>query len=321
MKRKILLLTLFICLSHFFSEAQTNTYKSEFGFRSENDSYLASGKDRYYTNGLLLTFRTAMDQSTLRNKKLNKMIFEFEAGQKIYNPQSGSILDIAYVDRPFAGYLYAGAALNLLYNSENNLKLSLQSGTIGPAALAQEAQELMHNGFGFYKINGWQWQVKNELAINATAEYNYLINRSNSGKLDLSANSYINIGNTFSGAGLGIMFRTGALNPLYNSASMQSRLSNNNAEQDQQTREFFIYAKPMLNYVAYDASIQGGLFIKDKGPVLFNIKPVVFSQQAGAIYSQNRFTVDFSVILKTREVESIAKADQFGSIALFYRFN
>jgi hypothetical protein len=321
MKRKILLFTLFICLSHFFSEAQTNTYKSEFGFRSENDSYLASGKDRYYTNGLLLTFRTALDQSTLRNKKLNKMIFEFEAGQKIYNPQSGSILDIVYVDRPFAGYLYAGAALNLLYNSENNLKLSLQSGTIGPAALAQEAQELMHNGFGFYKINGWQWQVKNELAINATAEYNYLINRSNSGKLDLSANSYINIGNTFSGAGLGIMFRTGALNPLYNSASMQSRLSNNNAQQDKQTREFFIYAKPMLNYVAYDASIQGGLFIKDKGPVLFNIKPVVFSQQAGVIYSQNRFTVDFSIILKTREVESIAKSDQFGSIALFYKFN
>jgi hypothetical protein len=77
----------------------------------------------------------------------------------------------------------------------------------------------------------------------------------------------------------------------------------------------------MLNYVAYDASIQGGLFIKDKGPVLFNIKPVVFSQQAGVIYSQNRFTVDFSIILKTREVESIAKSDQFGSIALFYKFN
>ena len=321
MKKNIVLFTLFICLSHFFSEAQTNTYKSEFGFRSENDSYLAAGKDRYYTNGLSLNFRTALDQSKLRNKKLNKMILEFEAGQKIYNPQSGSILDIVYVDRPFAGYLHAGAALNLLYNSENNLRLSVQSGTIGPAALAKEAQELMHNGFGFYEISGWQWQVKNELAINATAEYNYLINRSSSGKLDLSANTYINIGNTFSGAGVGIMFRTGAINPLYNSASLQSRLSNNNAQKDQQNREFFIYAKPMLNYIAYDATIQGGLFIKDKGPVVFDIKPVVFSQQAGAIYSQKRFTADFSIILKTREVESIAKSDQFGSIALYYRFN
>jgi hypothetical protein len=275
MKKKILLLTLFICLSRFFSEAQTNTYKSEFGFRSENDSYLAGGQDRYYTNGLILNFLTALDQSKLGNKKLNKIILELEAGQKIYNPQSGSIPNIVYVDRPFAGYLYAGAALNLLYHSENNLKLSLQTGTIGPSALAKEAQELMHKVIGFYEINGWQWQVKNELAVNATAEYNYLINRTPSGKLDFSAKSYINIGNTFSGAGVGIMFRTGAINPLYNSASLQSRLSNNNAQKDQQNREFFIYAKPMLNYIAFDATIQGGLFIKDKGPVVVDIKPVI----------------------------------------------
>jgi lipid A 3-O-deacylase len=179
----------------------------------------------------------------------------------------------------------------------------------------------MHNGFGFYQISGWQWQIKNELAINATAAYNYLINRSSSGKLDFSAKSYINIGNTFSGAGAGIMLRTGAINPFYNSASLQSRLSKNNPQKDQHNREFFFYAKPMLHFIAYDATIQGGLFIKDKGPVVFDIKPVVLSQQVGAIYSQNRFTVDFSIILKTREVESIAKPHQFGSIALYYKIN
>jgi len=321
MNKKILLLTIFLCLSFFYSKAQTKTYKNEFGFRSENDSYLAGGQDRYYTNGLFLNFRTALDQSKLRNKKLNKIILDLEAGQKIYNPQSGSILNIVNVDRPFAGYLYAGAALNLLYNSENNLKLSLQTGTIGPSALAKEAQELIHNVVGFYEINGWQWQVNNELAVNAAIEYNYLINRSTSGKLDFTANTYLNIGNTFSGAGAGIMFRTGAINPLYNSASSQSRVSKNDPKKDLHNKEFFFYAKPMLHYIAYDATIQGGLFIKDKGPVVFDAKPVVFSQQAGAIYSQNRFTADFSVILKTREVESIAQPHQFGSIALFYRFN
>jgi len=320
MNKKILLFTICLCLPFFYTEAQTKTYKNEFGFRSENDSYLAGGQDRYYTNGLLLNFRTALDQNKLRNKNLNKMILEFEAGQKIYNPQSGSILNIVNVDRPFAGYLYAGAALNLLYNSENNLKLSLQTGTIGPSALAKEAQELMHDVVGFYEINGWQWQVKNELALNASAEYNHLINRSTSGKLDFTANSYINIGNTFSGAGAGIMFRTGAINPLYNSASSQSRLSKNTPNKEV-GNEFFFYAKPMLHFIAYDATIQGGLFIQDKGPVVFDTKPVVFSQQAGAIYSQNRFTADFSIIFKTKEVESIAKPHQFGSIALYYRFN
>jgi hypothetical protein len=249
------------------------------------------------------------------------MILEFEAGQKIYNPQSGSILNIVYVDRPFAGYLYAGAALNLLYNSENNLKLSLQTGTIGPSSLAKEAQELMHNMVGFYEINGWQWQVKNEFALNSSAEYNYLIDRSRSGRVDFTANSYVNMGNTFSGAGVGIMFRAGAINQLYNSASYQSRISKNAPIKNEAGREFFFYAKPMLHYIAYDATIQGGLFIKDKGPVVFDAKPLVLSQQVGAIYSQNRFTADFSILFKTREVKSMAKPHQFGSIAMHYRFN
>jgi hypothetical protein len=321
MKHYFTVLLILLFISQSFSQNLTKAFEHEFGFRSENDSYLGGGQDRYYTNGLLLNFRTALDQSKLGNKKLNKMILEFEAGQKIYNPQSGSILSIVNVDRPFAGYLYAGAALNLLYNSENNLKLNLQAGTIGPSSLAKEAQELMHDVVGFYEINGWQWQVKNEFAINASAEYNYLINRSEAGKVDFTANSYVNIGNTFSGAGAGIMFRTGAINPLYNSASSQSRVSKNSTGKNDVGREFFFYAKPMLHYIAYDATIQGGLFIKDKGPVVFEAKPVVFSQQAGAIYSQNRFTADFSILFKTREVESIAKAHQFGSIALYYRFN
>jgi hypothetical protein len=77
--------------------AQNDSYRSEFGFRSENDSYLAQGQDRYYTNGLTLNFRSAIDQFTLKNTKLNKLIWEIEAGQKIFNPQSGNILSINFI--------------------------------------------------------------------------------------------------------------------------------------------------------------------------------------------------------------------------------
>jgi hypothetical protein len=249
------------------------------------------------------------------------MIFELEAGQKIFNPQSGSIPNSIYIDRPFAGYLYAGASLNLLYHSENNLKLSLQGGTIGPASLAQEAQELIHNVAGFYEIDGWQWQVNNEFGLNATAEYNYFLNRFANNKIDLTANSYINMGNTFSGAGAGFTVRTGNINPLFKSASSQSRISENASLRDFAEKEFFFYAKPMLNYVIYDATIQGGLFTKDKGPFVFEAKPFVFSQQVGAMYSHNRITIDFSMLLKTKEVISNAKSHKYGSFALFYRFN
>lgn len=321
MKKSILLFTIIFTLSFSSLEAQTTNYKSEFGFRSENDSYLAGGQDRYYTNGLALNFRTALNELKFNNKNLRKMILELEVGQKIFNPQSGSISNSIYVDRPFAGYLYGGASLNLLYQSENNLKLSLSGGTIGPSSLAKEAQELMHKVIGFYEIEGWQWQVNNELAINASAEYNYLINRFANDNIDFTANSYINIGNTFSGTGIGLTFRSGAINPLFKSATSQSRISNSATQKELTEKEFFFYAKPMLNYVIYDATIQGGFFNKDKGPIVFDAKPLVFSQQLGATYSKNRITADFSILFKTKEVKSSAKPHQYGSIALFYRFN
>jgi lipid A 3-O-deacylase len=298
--------------------AQAPAFKNEFGFKSDNDAYLAYGQDRYYTNGLGIYFRRATDQSKL-NGKLNKVIWEVEAGQKMYNAQSGHVPDITYIDRPFAGYLYVGGGVNFLFNSENSLKINLQAGTIGPDAKGKEVQELLHDLVGFYEINGWQWQVDNEAALNASANYNYFLFRNKTNKLDLGIESYINIGNTFSGAGAGLVFRTGSLNQLFQSASTQSAVSNNNRSKALTDKEFFFYAKPIIHYVAYDATIQGGLFNED--PRGFDVKPVVFSQQAGLIYSKSRWTAEFSLIFKSREVKSNAKPHQYGSASLNYRFN
>src|SRR5690606_12086752 len=143
------------------------------------------------------------------------------------NAQSGHITDKSYVDRPFAAYLYAGGSLNLLFKSENSLKLNLQAGTIGPNAKGREAQELLHSMVGFYEINGWQWQVNNEAALNLKAAYKYFLHRSGSGITDFTIDSYANIGNTFAGIGTGLLFRAGDLRQLFHSAITESTVSNN----------------------------------------------------------------------------------------------
>ena len=300
--------------------SQQTNYKNQFGFRSDNDAYLAYGQDRYYTNGLFISFRRATDQSKLV-KKLNKVIWEIEGGHKMYNPISGNIINIADVDRPFTAYLYGEGSINLLFNSENALKVSLQAGTIGPDAKGKEVQEFLHNIVGFYEIKGWEYQLNNETAINTTVDYKHFLHRSGSGTTDFTINSHLNLGNTFSGASLGVMFRAGDLRQLFHSASTESVISNKSSTQDINEKEFFFYANPMLHYVAYDATIQGGLFRNDKGPVTFDVKPLVFSQQAGLIYSKNRWTADFSVTFNSREVRSTAKPHQYGSAAFYYSFN
>ncbi|MDO7743441.1 MAG: lipid A deacylase LpxR family protein, partial [Pedobacter sp.] len=64
-----------------------------------------------------------------------------------------------------------------------------------------------------------------------------------------------------------------------------------------------------------------GSMFNNNSPVTFDQKPLVFAQQLGVDYSSQRFTVDFGVIFKTKEVKSTARAHQWGSISMFYRFN
>jgi lipid A 3-O-deacylase len=296
------------------------TYKNEFGFRSDNDSYMGIGQDRYYTNGLFISFRHAMDQRKIDHKNLNKTIWEIEAGQRMYNAQSGNISDIQYVDRPFAAYLYGGLNLYWLYNSENTLKLSLQAGTIGPAAKGKEAQEFLHDTFGFYKVDGWQFQVNNAVGINTGLEYTYFVLRTENDKADISVASYVNLGTTFTAAGIGGLLRAGSLSQLFHSAITNSRTSNSYVIKPLVPTEFFVFARPMVHFVGYDATIQGGIS-SSKDPVTYGVKHMVLSGELGGVYASKRWTAEFSLTFKSKEVQSIAKSHQFGSASLYYRFN
>lgn len=311
------LITLSIIIISIGSFAQN--FKNEFGFKSDNDAYLFYGQDRYYTNGLFINFRHATDQQQLSNN-LEKVTYEISAGQKMYNSISGYRPKIETQDRPFAAYLYAGANVNLFYKKESILKFGLEGGTIGPDALGEDAQKLLHKIVGFYEIKGWEYQIKNDLALNFNTQFTKLLVRSEDNKVDFSLESYANIGTTFSGAGTGILFRAGNINQLFNSSYTNSLISNNSKTEKLVKNEFFLYAKPQLNYIAYDATIQGSMFNNDS-PVTYKAEPLVFVQQLGFNYSTPRFTFDFGLYFKSKEVKSTAKAHQYGTISMFYRFN
>lgn len=317
MKIKPLLILLLFSLTSNRTFPQRH-FSNEFGFRSDNDAYLFYGQDQYYTNGLFITWRHAMKLDTL-SSKLEKKILEVEVGQKMYNPTRGDISDINRIDRPFAGYLYSGGALNLFYKNEKSLKLSAQIGVLGPASFGEETQRFLHKTVGFYPIEGWEFQVKNEIALNASVEYNSIMLRTADKKSDITFSSYVNIGNTYTSAGAGMLFRSGNLNQLYNSSSLNSVIGNSTDLFTQ--KELFFYAKPMLSFIAYDGSIEGGLFRKDKGPVTFKTKPVVLSSELGLMYAKDRFTAAYFLTFKSKEVVSPAKQHQYGTFNLYYRFN
>lgn len=307
---------LFLFFISFLSFSQKKYYQNELGFKSDNDAYLAVAQDRYYTNGLFIHFKRAVI-----NKKDSsiKKIWGINLGQEMYNAGSGRIIFMENVDRPFAGYLYGGASLQWLKPNESNLKLEIQVGTIGPSALAEQGQTLLHKTVGFYDISGWQYQVKDELGVNVKANLSYLLFRNKIENLDFSSPITLNLGNTYTGLEAGILFRLGKLNPFYHSAALQSRISSK-ANLELEKQEFYFFAKPSISFVAYDATIQGGLFVKDKGPVTYKATPLVFAQQVGAAYANNRWTLNFSLIFKSKQLAEAVYSEQYGSAQVYYRF-
>ena len=301
------------------TSAFAQTHRNEIGLQTDNDAYLTRGSDRYYTNGFFLYYRHALnvaDSSSLKNK-----VFGIELGQKIFNAQSGSIPFSIFVDRPIAGYLYAGANLNLLYKNESNLKLGAQIGMIGPASFAKEAQTLIHSTFGLYPIAGWQFQIKNAFQLNLSAEYNKLLARAS--WIDLSVNTYANLGTGFTGAGAGPLLRLGNFNQLFNSESTQSSVSAKAIKTLHQS-ELFFYYKPLFNAVGYDATIQGGLFEDKSKPtteVRGNLKPFIFSQEFGLTYVSSRWVFNVAVLTRGRETQFMVKPHQWGAVKVLYRFN
>src|ERR1700754_1243973 len=95
MRLKLFFLTAFLFIGiNIFAQSHSN----EMGAQTDNDSYLLQGSDKYYTDGFFMYYRHAMDVSN--SSKLENKVLGFEFGQKIFNPQSGSIADYQGVDDP-----------------------------------------------------------------------------------------------------------------------------------------------------------------------------------------------------------------------------
>ena len=113
---------LFILLSGLLvstCKAQINkVYKNTFTITTDNDAYLFTSKDGYYTNGIFFQFSKAFDKKNL------KIIKRIEVGQALYNSRDrlSIIRQLEDADRPYCGYLFTKYSYNATapYTSQIN---------------------------------------------------------------------------------------------------------------------------------------------------------------------------------------------------------
>ncbi len=311
-------ITLFLFSLFSISMFSQRKYAKEFSFLNDNDLYISAYQDRYYTNGMFFTYRYL---SNLENQNLEKKVYEIQLGHHMYTPFKATVELHGDHDRPFAGHLYGSFGINRFYKNESILKTSLQVGIIGPSALGWELQDLIHDIYGFKKAIGWKYQISEALALNLDASYIKSLAKTNS--LDINWVNNVKLGTVFTDLSTGVYGRIGLkpLQNIINSIAFNGNLNNSSTSFNNEI-ESFIYIKPMLSYVIYDATIQGS-FLNENSPITFEVQPFKFTTEIGIRFTANRFNFGYAVNYHTKKLKSerVPKGNFYGTIQLNYQFN
>lgn len=287
----------------------------EVGLVTENDLYTSSKNDKYYTNGLELFYRFLIKNN---DSKVNKKSIEFNIGQYIYSPKFVNKGAIAVIDRPFAGYLFAGAEKGFFYKNESVFKAGIELGFLGPDSFARETQNKLHEVLSYKPVYGWETQIANGVAIQIHFLFSKKVySKLNSDKIDFHIHSDVNVGTIFTSISVGFLSRIGfrKLVPIYDSNLYGASIT---SEIGQPHREFYFYIAPSIKYQMYDATIQGSLF-NDNSPVTFNLIPIRFNGEAGLKYRKDNLNLSYAFVYRSKELHNVINTGYFyGSIVVSY---
>ncbi|RYD89910.1 MAG: lipid A deacylase LpxR family protein [Sphingobacteriales bacterium] len=295
---------------------------AQIGIVSDNDLYTSPYNDQYYTNGLEFYYRYLGNPETTRALKT---ITEFRIGQYIYNPQSVKAADINVHDRPFAGYLFAEARISKFYANSHVLKFKFQGGVVGPESGAQQFQEGLHKLVGYYTVEGWQYQITTTPAAQAAVFYSRRISPSPymhrfEYNWDVHLQAEVNVGTIWNTASIGPMARIslkGPLQDMHHSMLHGAELEAD-ASEYKNRGELFLYANPSLQYMAFDATIQGSMF-NNTSPVTFPLLHWRFNAEAGIKYRKNHWAYSYSFNYRGKEaINNVISGFFYGSIQVGY---
>jgi hypothetical protein len=316
MKYKFLLSLLFVPLFILSQEK----YAKEFSFDNDNDLNVSVNRDRYYTNGMFLSFRHL---TTPKNENIEKRIFEWQIGHEMFTPHKSIVKTINEHDRPFAGYLYGSFGINRAYKSNKIWNTSVQLGLVGPDAYAKELQEVIHNIYGFQESVGWKHQVKNAFAFNLSTTYIDQLFTNETNNFDISWVNDAKLGTVYTNISSGFYSRIGMkpLAKIINSTGFNTNLNDDTTSFKRQIESFF-YIKPTVRYAFYDATLQGS-FLNTSSEVTKELIPLVFNVEVGVRFTANRFNFGYVFNYNTSKSEGLryTYGNKFGTIAIHYLFN
>lgn len=139
--------------------------------------------------------------------------------QSMYTPRDRTRTDLVPDDRPYAGLLALSVAWNLRHAEPARGRDRLDTheltlGVIGPASLARQAQDAVHELIGVDRFLGWDHQLGNEPALQLAVERRWRPRRGDAMQIEgwsteAIRSAGLRLGNIQTSAAAGIEWRAG----------------------------------------------------------------------------------------------------------------
>lgn len=297
----------------------------------END--LFSGEDKNYTSGVRATYLDVSSDFPEFAKDLAEVMPGFEIndtsslfysiGQNIYTPRDTRTRDPDPQDRPYAGYLYGSMGM-FTYTDDHTDEIELSVGVVGPAALGEQAQKLIHRHLTNSPMpKGWSHQLKNEPAVGLGWQRTWPDALGGEiGPLYASVAPYVGAtaGNVYTYADTGFTVRVGPGSERWQDAPARVRPAMPGTgffEIPEDKWSWYLFGGVEGRAVARNIFLDGNTFT-DSPSVDKNW--LVGDANAGLAVTYGKYRVSFTGVYRTEEFEDQDGPSKFGAVNVGYRF-
>ncbi len=266
-------------LSRLFAEGRPTTTLD-----IDNDSLLLTNDDGGYTSGLRLS-----QDFRLRERDGWRTV-GWRIGQQLYTARNTRLTpaELGPLDRPYAGWLYAGMVYRREQADGSEVAWGLDIGCLGPCAQGRHTQEFLHRVLSQPQPQAWASQLSTEpgvvLHVGGRAPYLRLASG-----MDLRPGIAARAGNIFTDLSGDLMLRFGQLQPSASGAT-------------------YGYLRASLRGVVHDATLQGG-WIGSETRRTVSPERLTGEIEAGLQWQQARWSLRASIVTRSNEIRGLSDSD------------
>ena len=306
--------------------------KGYWSLQLEND-FLARSGDRQYTHGVEVSFVDDTEPPAWMHALARYLpLFEvgsenwvsYSIGQAIFTPDDITQSGLLVSDRPYAGWLYSSHA----YLSQQQVStdvyhlnvLEATVGIVGPASGAEFTQKFIHSFLPAPDPQGWDKQLNNELGLNLNYVHRWRLYgyTSNDHEYEFSPHLVMSLGNIYTYAGAGVMFRWGSgLRNDIGPPNIRPGFSGSSYFSAKSRRNWYVFAGYESRLMFRNIFLDGNNW-SDSHRVSKEF--VVGDLQLGFAFHVNNIRIAFSEILRGREFTTQTHLTAYGAVNLTFYY-